>query len=318
VSLDSFLASHTSEDNHSFEQIHAADLEAHRRKVHWMYPDSDGRAQGMLGLYYLGDSVLSTEQRQRMDALLTDGADEADTRRGAPELWRFRVRNALMFPPELSETRDTCLIPATSGGQRALALPASSSSSALRLTAATSRRVSRTADNDAKSKAIVHGNTRLEPLAPGPGQALERPHSPSEYSQADSMDYYAPGLHPATQSRHYRAVPMTPLIEPGALASPLVTWGEAASAPLVLDSDLTPAFLIEQPSQRETLARAMTDRAVPGRPKNRPRTKGSLTPAALALAARIRATNTPAVTSTPFGGDHGSIFATRHFKHKRS
>ena len=33
----------------------------------------------------------------------------------------------------------------------------------------------------------------------------------------------------------YRTVPMTPLIVPGATASPLMTWGDIAGTPLILD-----------------------------------------------------------------------------------
>jgi hypothetical protein len=59
---------------------------------------------------------------------------------------------------------------------------------------------------------------------------LEPPHTPSVYSEDSSSSVAEEG-----GVKAYRTVPMTPLIVPGATASPLMTWGDIAGTPLILD-----------------------------------------------------------------------------------
>ena len=308
-SLDEFLAEHTSEDNASFEEVHRRDLEERRRRLHWAYAAGDGRQEGMLALYHLGDRVLSVEDRQRMDRLLAEGADSADQRPNGANPWRFRVRNQLMFPPELEDSKDVCLM-LQDAAPGARALPAAPQ---LLLSDSSSR----TGPPSRSDKAIAHRNTRLPLVAQRPeASPLERPHSPSEYSQAGSLDVPAPSPHRHSGERSHRPVPMTPLIEPGALASPLITWGEVAATPLALSAEGAqrrdppgsferlhgvPSFTIGGPSAREELARKLDSVGKTAGVK-RPRTPGSraLTPAAISLANRVRASTGP---PTPFGED---------------
>ena len=304
-SLDDFVASHTSEDNASFEVIQQKDEAERRRRLHWLYEAGDGRKEGLLNLYYLGNNeVIGAARREEMDRLLNsseEGRVLGEERPGAPDLWRFRVRNQLMFPPELDASRDTCLLSLQNAEKDVRSLPASSQ--LMLPPTGTLKPWPRD-----KQKAIVHNNTRLAPPADERFESLERPHSPSEYSQADSLDL--PTSYGGPNSpRSYRPVPMTPLIVPGITASPLVTWGEVMSTPMVLPSDSSEqrSFTMASPSSRETLARSMDIKRRRQPPQEKTMisklnesTRLRLTPAALSLAARIRASSTP---MSVFGGD---------------
>jgi hypothetical protein len=114
LSVSEFFERFTSYDNHSFEELQEQSSAEHRRKFHWLYelPESDGaqRQAGMLMIYYLGENVLTGQQRAAMDAIL-DGAKEervGDDRPAGLQPAKFRVRNQLMFPPELPVSEDIC------------------------------------------------------------------------------------------------------------------------------------------------------------------------------------------------------------------
>jgi hypothetical protein len=343
-SLDAFLAANTSEDNASFEEIINKDKKERRRRLHWLYEANDGRREGMLGLYYLGGGVLSAEERERMDQLLETNPRIGDDRQNGADSWRFRVRNQLMFPPELDDSLDTCHPALGDGPAQRPALP----STGRLLIANKAKSSTITVDSRLQNKTIQHRNTRLigEPVLAHPASPLERPHSPSEYSQADSLD--ASGFL-GTTTRSYRPVAMTPLIEPGVQDSPLITWGEAASTPLVLTSDndalrfnpllprqplqseerpcppsknVSPAFKIKELSSREALARSLDpvtqskkdgDLLIARRRRTFSRKTVALTPAALSLAARIRSSNGP---TTPFDSALAGSYSLDSYRRK--
>ena len=117
MTLDKFANRYTSEDNASFEDIQKQDIETHRRKFHWLYDPTvaSGQDPGMLMLYHVGGKELTGAERDKMDLILNskgaDTEDEKDDRPNGPELWKFRVRNQLMFPIDLDESRDICDMP---------------------------------------------------------------------------------------------------------------------------------------------------------------------------------------------------------------
>ena len=160
--LTNFLKLYNSEDNDSFEQLHAKDQQDRRRKAHWLYDDdsldSQGqkRQAGMLMWYFAGGRQLTQADRQQVDRLLMSEAEEdaeLDREGGGRSLqqqrpsqvdtWKFRVRNQLMFPPDLQSSRDTCALAnsstSTRGNQRqqqtaaALPPPRPATSSALHI-----------------------------------------------------------------------------------------------------------------------------------------------------------------------------------------
>lgn len=123
LSVDSFFKQFTSYDNDSFEDLQQQSVEEHRRKYHWLYEDgiSSDSKKGMMMLYHIGDKILTEDERKKMDYILDNGVfgtDDSGLGFGAPVVgdcrpnrtdpWRFRVRNQLMFPPELRDSEDTC------------------------------------------------------------------------------------------------------------------------------------------------------------------------------------------------------------------
>jgi hypothetical protein len=112
LTVDEFFKYYNSEDNASFEKIHEKDLAERRRKLHWLYETSDaGKNAGMLMWYHSGGKVLSAQEREKIDRMLEYPATLGDDRPNGVDTWRFRVRNQLMFPPELEASRDTCYLP---------------------------------------------------------------------------------------------------------------------------------------------------------------------------------------------------------------
>eukprot|EP01032_Pedospumella_encystans_P020591 gene20591-23389_t len=113
LSVDSFFQKYTSYDNDSFEELQQKLTEDHQRRYPWLYElpdDVDGkhRRSGMMMLYYLGDKVLTADQRDKMDKIMNGPENVGDNRPNGSQPWRFRVRNQLMFPPELAVSEDVC------------------------------------------------------------------------------------------------------------------------------------------------------------------------------------------------------------------
>jgi hypothetical protein len=64
-------------------------------------------------LYYMDNRKITAQERQRFDRLLNDKDSSdgpADSRKNGIESWRFRVRNQLMFPPELGTSEEICRV----------------------------------------------------------------------------------------------------------------------------------------------------------------------------------------------------------------
>jgi hypothetical protein len=131
--IPEFFQSYMSEDNYSFLKIQEQDLQNFRRKYHWLYEPnphllltSGERSQahpalpapnktnikkqraGMLMLYYINDKVLSQEQREKLDETLeSKELSFNDSRPNNTDYGQFRVRNSLMFYPDLQEAEKT-------------------------------------------------------------------------------------------------------------------------------------------------------------------------------------------------------------------
>lgn len=126
--LSDFFKLYNSEDNDSFEKLHAKDEEERRRRLHWLYDDDvtdangERRRAGMLMWYFAGGKHLTQAERARVDRLLLSDAELEDedreggnTRRPSQvDTWKFRVRNQLMFPPDLQSSRDICALQSSS------------------------------------------------------------------------------------------------------------------------------------------------------------------------------------------------------------
>jgi hypothetical protein len=286
-SLSTFFEIYNSEDNDSFEILQEKTLAEKRRKFHWLYESPGGKSAGMLMWYHQQGKVLTIEEREKMDRLLDCPTTVGDDRPNGCETWRFRVRNQLMFPPELEASKDICFLP--SSDPSALArlssietsesnpLPNSSDLTVAVVSDSTHPRVGSSptrslnlpmkeisptkAKSDQKlmpPPSIIPQNTRLAEVTkledirhfPSSASPLEMPHSPS--SVGTDREYHS-----------YRSVCMTPSPLPGFgsahLRSPVITWGEICGTPNVLkgsSSDVNP-FIIAEVSNREKCARLL-------------------------------------------------------------
>jgi hypothetical protein len=116
LTVAEFFSRYTSEDNHSFDVIFAKDTEERKRKFHWLHESLDRlgvtdngdvtsqRKAGMLMLYHIGNKILTADERERMDKILAGERIIGDDRPAQVDSWAFRVRNQLMFYPELKDS----------------------------------------------------------------------------------------------------------------------------------------------------------------------------------------------------------------------
>ncbi|CAH0491159.1 unnamed protein product [Peronospora farinosa] len=115
MTLNHFVATHTSEDNESFNQLQEKAVKDHQRRYHWAFDDDDEKGDPKLHL--LADGTwISREQRRIADEACAS-KEPKDERPSAPEMWKFRARNPLLFSPKLEATRDICGIEAGSKSQ---------------------------------------------------------------------------------------------------------------------------------------------------------------------------------------------------------
>lgn len=325
MSIKKFFDIYNSEDNQSFEILQEKALAEKRRKFHWLYETPGGKNAGMLMWYHQNGRVLTVEDREKLDKLLECPTTIGDDRPNGVDSWKFRVRNQLMFSPELEASKDTCLLPSSDPSVIARlstsyqvedSVPPSNSHLSLILRTpeySESKRVclnNRTVNLPSKESgdtciqksesklmpppSIIPENTRLRENVVNPATTalespLEAPHTPSSIS-SDS-------------DNNYRSVCMTPSPKPGTgsshLKSPLITWGDICGTPNILipSSDENP-FLISDLSDRDKRVRLL-DQKHQRHPKralesergskesNLRILKTPLTPAGSALAAKL-------------------------------
>eukprot|EP01039_Chlorochromonas_danica_P008912 gene8912-9830_t len=270
MTIAQFFNRYISEDNQSFLTLQEKSIKQHRQKYHWMYEaldlledgssttsSSSLRRPGTLMLYYIGNKVLTVKERENIDRILDGNVDDdIDKRQNGLSTWAFRVRNQLMFYPELRDSQATCqMIPDASqhrpDRQSILPIQNEKNSSVGLITdfafKAPSPRPPRMNNNVSSSsekivqRANVHalGNEVLQEMddylrGMAALSPLEMPHTPSSVGSMDN----AMTMRAEIGNKRYREVEMTPLAVPGkgALASPLMTWGAVAATPLLLSS----------------------------------------------------------------------------------
>jgi hypothetical protein len=287
ISVNQFFEVYNSEDNESFEVLQEKHLAEKRRKFHWLYESPGGKSAGMLMWYYQKGGVLTVEDREKMDKLLECPTTVGDDRPNGCDTWRFRVRNQLMFPPELEGSKDTCLLPSTdpaaiarltsseiieSNSQSAASelslVTISEAPDSIRMPSQKDRTLNlpvreispiKSKQNPAEEKlmpppSIIPQNTRLvdrgAPVGFVSSSPLEAPHTPSSVGTDQGNSFY-------------RSVCMTPSPFPEVgsshLHSPLMTWGEICGTPNVLtgSSSESNPFHISDMTNREKRARLL-------------------------------------------------------------
>ncbi|KAG1700171.1 hypothetical protein DVH05_011979 [Phytophthora capsici] len=274
MTLNRFVATHTSEDNDAFIELQEKSVKDHQRRYHWAFDDDKEKGDPRLHLLTNGEWI-SKDQRQLADEACAPKGPK-DDRPSAPETWKYRARNPLLFPPELEATRDICQVEAGSKGQLVLE----------------SDPKARSGLPPRPRKMTVYANSRFF------SDDTERLGSES-------------GEVSASLKKDYSLVPMTPLIAPGVDASPLMTWGDIEATPTNLEQVLrTPSFEVQDTPRREKLASRLESEAryrspnsrLPGiKTPIRKRPKSKPTPISRSVRARI--TSVRSVLRTPLGSD---------------
>ncbi|KAJ0397549.1 hypothetical protein ATCC90586_007727 [Pythium insidiosum] len=221
MSLDAFVATHTTEDNAAFLELQEQTVKEHQQRYHWAY-DVDER-RGDPKLHLLRDGTwITKEQRLLADEALAPKGPR-DDRPTAPDTWPFRARNPLLFAPEIETNRLISQGKTAPSGSSPLLLTsgASDSTPCVAVVAQSKQRLGRPPRG---KRETVYANSRF-PRGPEPSQT-------SINSTADST--------PSRQTDSDRLMQMTPLIAPGVDASPLMTWGDIESTPMILDPRATP------------------------------------------------------------------------------
>lgn len=268
-SVDEFLREYTSEDNESFEVLQQRDVERRRRARHWAYGDEGSaegddveRKAGMLMLYHMDGKVLTVKERNRIDAYLELPQSIGDDRPNNLDTWRFRVRNQLMFPPSIEDSRcetsfdmmenaNTSDSGAIMDGVRSLTdncAKSSSSTQQLSSTNVKNSHMNKWVGASARAaKIIQRGNTSLRHqsdtnttfahsgITPSPLEAAHTPSVISEsFSDSSSVTYHEGER--VEEKKPYKILSMTPSPMPGGGGeSPLMTWGLVGGTPLILD-----------------------------------------------------------------------------------
>ncbi|KAF0734058.1 hypothetical protein Ae201684P_002981 [Aphanomyces euteiches] len=285
LTLNHFIALHTSEDNAAFEELQEKAIKDHKRKYHWAYEDTDGRGDSKLLLLKDG-TWMTKEQRQLMDKACDTKLALEDKRPVAPDTWAFRARNPLLFPPDLDTNRKICKVQEPT--DQLLLLENGSSTTSTTSTAVVSK--SRTGAAPKKPMETVYSNSRFSSAFLSTQDAIS--------DQDDAV--------PQPPSAEFKKdlVAMTPLLVPGQDASPLVTWGAIEATPMILrgetpirPSSSGPTFVIKESSAREKLAHQMDAR-------NKQRMKARQTPTPL-FSKNYTPTPLKSALRTPsvFGGD---------------
>ncbi|CAH0477131.1 unnamed protein product [Peronospora belbahrii] len=281
MTLNHFVATHTSEDNESFNELQEKAVKDHRRRYHWAFDDNEEKGDPKLHLLTDG-TWISHEQRQIADEARALKGPK-DDRPSAPDTWKYRARNPLLFSPELEATGDICGIKA--GSKRQLLL----------VEGGNARKV-RSVKPPKLRETIVYANSRFSSKG-------------AKMVEGDNSEKSA------SPRKDYSLVPMTPVIAPGVDASPLMTWGDIEGTPTILGATParilnTPSFELQDSSRREKLAnrleaearhRNINTRLLGTKTPSRKGLKADQTPVSRSV--RSRVSGVRSVLHTPLSSD---------------
>ncbi len=241
MSLGSFQAKYTSEDNESFYKLLDKQNQKRAEKYAWMWAGNKIPAARQIahrqreGRLLQARTAREAEDGEKDQLVIMD----EDGRKAMPDTWKARPDNQFMFAPDSVEDE--------------------------------METVQQRAENLSKAppKSVVYDNTRLPPLVTETEPAI--PPSPTISAVQDAINgrprpsASEPGFSGGETPRvnGYSFVDSVPSPTPSELGAPPLTWGTVEGSPLLLGSgDATPnPFKIKAQSKREDLHHRMVDKA---------------------------------------------------------
>ncbi|TPX34157.1 hypothetical protein SmJEL517_g03131 [Synchytrium microbalum] len=221
LSLDAFQNKYTSEDNASFSKIVESSNDAKRERYKWIYDKDtsnlvlESSAPQLLITNGGSNDATTSSNIGGSNIDIDDTTPSADIKQIAS--WKqFKARNALMYFPEGFQEID----PAFKSTDR----------------------------NSTNVKSISHHATRLQPapsttsILTNSQERLKTDNLWREMAKATPALFPSVGGSASPQVNGFGYVPSTPLINPADLDDEqlIMTWGEVAATPLLLDSGLEP------------------------------------------------------------------------------
>lgn len=226
ASLGQFLSKYTSEDNASFSEIIQATNKRHQEKFPWFYLDEE-------------EVRLQIEESMKLPAI------DAPPTSGKVITWPYRNKNSMMFNPDGLPISAKDQIEESAKNKQQIVIEN---------TRFRKRPFRRT---------VFRPNTNQTDTSAGSSEASEATGGGARSFVQSKYD--ANGELINLERKEYKLVDSTPLIEPSDMASPLMTWGEIESTPLLIDSeefDGAPSsgrFKIPEMPVREQVALKLTD-----------------------------------------------------------
>ncbi|KAI0800928.1 nuclear protein Es2-domain-containing protein [Fomes fomentarius] len=187
-------------------------------------------------------ALVKVEKRNAPDEVVDVMAPTKDTRPAGVDGWKFRARNALMFPPDADASPYNLL--ASQAAEDAKAPP----------------------------KVVKHTNTRLPEQDDKPDHSISAPPSPTR-SRIDAAIQGTPYRPKSLTDDLHSLVPSIPSPTPSELGptgiKQLMTWGTLNATPRVLSQSNDPAdmptpttpFRIAEPTSRERLSHKLSNDA---------------------------------------------------------
>lgn len=226
ASLGQFLSKYTSEDNASFSEIIQATNKRHQEKYPWFYLDEE-------------EIRLQIEDSLKLPAI-----DEPQSKQtGNVITWPYRNKNSMMFNPDGRPISVQDQIEESAKNKQQIVIENT------RFRKRPRRRLAYKMDTNQ-----TEGSTTTE--------GSESTAGGRSFVQSK---YDANGELVNLERKEYKLVESTPLIEPSDMASPLMTWGEVESTPLLIDSEefeqapSSGRFKIPAMSAREQVALKLSD-----------------------------------------------------------
>lgn len=236
VSLDEFLARHTSEDNESFEELMKDNDRRFKQKHAWMFEAEEKHNKDHLPNLALP----SAEQQAEATVLAITGvSQEKDTRPKSLENWKFNTFNPVMFVPDGVSMSGAALIESKKQKKQGINL----------------------------LNTRFDGNPFTETLS---AAAMLEASAVQAIKKEGKVGVDGRELGKETPKVNGYNFVTAPSPVPGVDASPLMTWGEVEGTPCQLDGSQTPllkkhtpgpSYRIPQLPSRDRIGHRLSEQA---------------------------------------------------------